>query len=188
MRIFLSIDIPDEVKAQLANLEKNLGQYGKNVRFTPVNNLHITVKFLSEQPDFAIGKIKNILAEQIPTTCLFSVHLNKCGVFPNLNNARVLWIGEDNNNFVQFAESVNKNLNIFRMQENKPFCHMTIGRIKKIGKIEILDIIRRCKAFLEEERVIFSVTGVSLYKSELLREGAKYTKIDEFKLKGEVDG
>ena len=188
MRIFLAIDLPSDIKSKIEKLEDNLKGYTKRMRLTPTKNLHITVKFLGEQPDYAISKIKDISRNVLSSIEPFEICLNKSGIFGGIRNPRILWLGDENRAFVDMVNVINGELNIFRQERNKPVCHLTVGRIKGMNPKDAVEILNICREFNDKNLLCFRVFNVYLYKSVLLRSGAIYEKIDTFKMKEIVDG
>ncbi len=188
MRIFLAIDLPLNIKNDIQGLEDKLKGYSRRMRLTPVKNLHITVKFLGEQPDYALNKIRDIATDVFSSIKPFEICLKKTGMFGGIRNPKILWLGEENSDFIDMVNRVNSELNIFRQEKNKPVCHLTIGRIKGMNANDAIDILNICREFNRKKPLCFKVFNVYLYKSVLLRSGAIYEKIDTFKMKEIVDG
>src|SRR5947208_2453889 len=55
--------------------------------------LHLTLKFLGEQPDERLGEIKDALASVAGRHRELVMALGGIGAFPNFRRARVVWIG-----------------------------------------------------------------------------------------------
>ncbi|MCK5234365.1 MAG: RNA 2',3'-cyclic phosphodiesterase, partial [Candidatus Aenigmarchaeota archaeon] len=56
MRCFISVELPENIKKQLEDIQKYF-DVNKNIRFTSKNNMHITLKFLG---DIDINTVKDI--------------------------------------------------------------------------------------------------------------------------------
>ncbi len=56
MRLFVSIELPDEVRNSLRRAQEQLAEMVK-AKWTPVDQFHITLKFLGETPDPHLPKI-----------------------------------------------------------------------------------------------------------------------------------
>ncbi len=184
MRLFLAIDLPGDLKRKIVRFQDSLSSYRRFIRFSPFENLHITIKFLGEQPEFAMDRIVEISKAISGTSEPFKIDLNRSGVFGGIENARILWLGEDNGNYVSLAERFNRELDVFRREEHKPVCHLTIGRIRGLPKKDAIEILRLCRRFVSDNELDFEVREVALYKSTLLKSGAVYEKIERFKMKG----
>ncbi len=183
MRVFIAFNIPDNTKSKILDLEQLIKKKTKRIRLTPEDNLHITIKFLGEQPVSTVSKIIEFLNEESKKYLPFKVKLDRVGIFKDLISPRVLWLGENNNDYVDMSFRINKRLDIFRPSDNKLFCHLTIGRIKLIEKNELLDVLKMAKAFLKENELSFEVSNFYLYESKLNPKGAVYRKIEKFNLR-----
>ncbi len=186
MRIFLAIDLPDSVKNRIMELEKKLTLYSKFIRLSKSDNLHFTVKFLGEQNDFSVSSIKEKVKKTINDIEAFEININKSGIFGSLKYPKILWLGENNVNFINFSQTVNYALDVFRHEEKSPVCHLTIGRIKNMPVKDVITALNICKSFVDKNNLRFSVDSVYLYESKLLRSGAVYKKIGKFHMKERV--
>ncbi len=183
MRIFLAVDIPNNIKNRILELEDKLKVYSKYMRLTKMNNMHITVKFLGEQNDFAVDKIIEITKNICSNTQQFNICLEKSGIFGGIKNPRILWLGQNNENFTLLSLLIHKELEVFRFEDKKPVCHLTIGRIKSMNPKNAVEVLDICSQFVKNNNMRFDVYGINLYKSTLLKSGAVYEKIKEFKFK-----
>ncbi len=183
MRVFVAFDIPDSVKSKVLELERLIGEKSKRIRLVGRDNMHITLKFLGEQPYQAVNRIVELAREVAEQHSHFNINLNRAGVFKDLVNPRVLWLGEENGEYVKISSDLNEKLDIFRPSDDTPFCHLTIGRMKWIERGEVLSVLRLCRDFLNRERVDFRVDSFYLYESILSPKGAMYKKIEKFSLR-----
>ncbi len=184
MRIFLAIDLPAGIKQAFEPIKDKLSVYSNSIRITPNENMHITVKFLGDQNLFAVDRVRNIAKYIFRNVKPFNICLNEFGLFGGIKNPRILWVGENNSDFVKLASTVNDELELFYKDRKKPICHLTIGRIKGLKPKEAVAALDTLKTFLNENKLCFSVAELFLYKSELQRSGAVYEKIEKFKLEG----
>lgn len=88
MRLFLAIQLSDEMKAALIESMHGLKKLGVKGRFIPARNLHLTLAFLGEYQDAT--PVKTVL-DQLKYKP-FRLSLTQPGVFGNL-----LWIGVKGN-------------------------------------------------------------------------------------------
>jgi len=88
MRLFIAIDLPDEVAAQARALCQGLAA----ARWTNPGQLHLTLRFLGEVPDDQLAPLQADLARVASPP--FTLGLRGVGVFPPKRRpARVLWAG-----------------------------------------------------------------------------------------------
>jgi 2'-5' RNA ligase len=87
IRLFVGIALPEELRLRLAVL----GQGVPGARWLPVDNLHLTVRF--------IGEVDGGVAEDVADAMLdlivppFEIELAGVGQFDNRGQPRVLWVG-----------------------------------------------------------------------------------------------
>ena len=87
VRSFIAIDIPENVKKQIVDLQNQLPYFmGKK---TELDNLHLTLKFLGEIDDSVVSDVKKLL-ENIKLK-KFEVTISEIGVF-NENFIKIIWI------------------------------------------------------------------------------------------------
>ncbi|MBR5931657.1 MAG: RNA 2',3'-cyclic phosphodiesterase [Lachnospiraceae bacterium] len=51
MRLFIAIPFTDEIRSELQRFQSDLRRAGMSGRFSPVENLHLTLAFIGEYPD-----------------------------------------------------------------------------------------------------------------------------------------
>ncbi len=178
MRAFIALDfhIQDiEIFSRFQNLLKGkLSNF--SISWVKKDNFHITLKFLKnideEQRDFIINFLKKII---LPSD--FSFEAKDLGVFPGLNNPKVLWININcNKELFKLQKEIDLKLSSIGIPvEKRDFIpHLTLGRIKKSSpylKKYLLPHIR--KEFIKNSYF----KSLTFYKSELHPEGAIYTSL-----------
>ena len=170
MRAFIAIEIPSEIKKATLEIKNNLSRLLPKVNWTENNNLHITVKFLGETSEVTAEKIKQLISNTAGKTSVFMIKLEAVGVFPNLQQARIIWIGEKNasEGLKRITEQLELNLEGLGIpKENRPFtCHTTIGRIKShIDARDLQDALDNTRESLINQNLKFNATGLTLFKS-----------------------
>ena len=63
VRLFVAVDIPENIKEKIVELQKNIGEKFADIKFVEEENLHYTIKFLGEVEEQKIEEVKNILSE-----------------------------------------------------------------------------------------------------------------------------
>lgn len=125
MRAFIAIDIPEEIKSEIARIQKNLPEFsGKK---TELENLHLTLKFLGEISEEQADKVRKKLSEI--KFKKFEAEISELGVF-NENFVRIVWIKLEGCENIQ--EEVDRKLEGLFPRERRFMSHLTIARIKKI--------------------------------------------------------
>jgi RNA 2',3'-cyclic 3'-phosphodiesterase len=180
IRAFIGIDFESDLKDNIFQLQEKIKRYAVSGRWKYTDNFHLTLKFLGEislrnqeQIDEAMKKI-----------CIagkpFSLAVTGLGIFEGRDAVRVLWLGLSGD--IPELQSLYKSIDNMLVpigfpHENRSFSpHITIGQ----------DIVFKCK-FDEIKQAIgevqfspFSVTGLSLIKSEQIKNKRIYTKIADY--------
>jgi 2'-5' RNA ligase len=189
IRAFIAIDLTPEILQHLeqvsAQLRKRLE--GVPVRWVPVDNIHLTFKFLGDVSLANVDMLKKILLTEVEGHHAFEISVGGLGAFPSPRRPRVVWVGVEapvELTAVQNGlESAMARLGYAR--EERPFSpHLTLGRVSRnaVGTDERLigEAIEALKlGFLGAARV----NEVYLYKSDLHPNGAVYTRLFTASLK-----
>lgn len=184
MRAFLAIEVPDSLKPGLTLLRDRLRKSGARASWVATENMHLTIRFLGDIAENDIERLR-IPVEAACATCP-PIHLviNGAGAFPALRRPSVLWAGVQEASGALTAlqarlESAARTIGL--PPEKKTFHpHITLARIK--------DPRHPCglPALLEAEAHFaggdFSAGYVTLFSSELTRQGAVHHRLQEFSL------
>lgn len=179
IRTFIAIDLPETVQEKLGGLQDDFRSLKAPVSWVKLQSIHVTLKFLGNIPSEQVPAIGQALEEIAKTTAPFRLQAGGCGAFPSLNRMRVVWVGlrgdaEPLQELQQKVETAAVRLGF--KPEERPFKpHLTLGRVKGKQRLRPLrDALVARNAF---ETEAFDVKEVVLYKSELRREGARYTPL-----------
>jgi 2'-5' RNA ligase len=178
MRTFIAIPLPAEAKALLQQIQEKLRSFGADVRWTRVESIHLTLKFLGEVDPAVIPQIAALLrAERLGVS--FSLALAGMGGFPNLRSPRVLWCGlrgelDRLNELHKKVERVCARVG-FEPEARRFEPHLTIGRVS--GKRNLQQLLEYIKIAPEFE-YNFKASAFSIYRSVLSRSGAVYSVLE----------
>lgn len=184
MRLFVALDIPEDVRSKLAPLQAKLRNACRDARWARIEGLHVTLKFIGEAPPEKAESIKAALAA-IPPRSAFSIAFRGLGFFPNERRPRVLWAGvEGGPELAALAAAVETSLEALGVaREARAFSpHLTLARFDSPRGIEALHSAIEGAAPAE-----FGATVAGefhLYQSVLKRGGAEYTRLATFLLAG----
>ena len=172
MRCFISINIPKEAEKEIEKIQKKLPEfYGKK---TELENLHLTLKFLSEISEEEIEKVKGKLREI--KFKKFGSRINNLGVFSE-KFIRIIWVYLTGCNRLQKIVD-NKLKDLFK-PEKRFMSHLTIARVKNVeDKKKFLEELEKIKI----PEIKFNVDKFYLMKSELTKTGPKYEVIERYEL------
>jgi 2'-5' RNA ligase len=180
VRLFVAIEIPAEVRQALGAAIGRLEKIGRGARWVRVEGIHLTLKFIGEMPGEKVPAIEESLREA-RLSAPVEARFRGVGFFPNERHPRVCWAGvEGSPNLAELAAQVDTRLEKFGVErETRPFQpHLTLARFKSDdGLPRLLEEIRKI------ERAEFGAVEARefyLYRSELLRGGARHTKLAAF--------
>lgn len=186
-RIFLAINLPENVKRKLLTFKDKYGEIP--AKWIRSDNLHITLLFLGNLDDNQLSQTIKAIDEVCKKQKSFVVNLKKACFSENQRGVpRMVWIeGEgDSNLFLLQKELEQKIFNLdsfqYKEKENKPFFfHVTLARIRQweFQKLEEMPIID------ETLNIKFEVNTIEIMESELKRGGPEYTVLDSFELSNE---
>src|ERR1700733_15339811 len=91
MRLFTAIDLSSDVILRLERVISFLRPEAL-IKWSPMDNLHITTKFIGEWPPDRINEVHGALNKLAPRSP-FQVEVKGFGWFPNPRSPRVLWSG-----------------------------------------------------------------------------------------------
>ena len=179
LRLFAAIEIPDQVKQRLRAFVDRLRPAAK-LAWSPVDNLHVTTKFIGEWPEAKLQQLKDALIS-VPKPGPVQIAVRGLGWFPNAKNPRVFWAGiEVNEPLRQLTGNTERVLAAIGVPvENREFHpHLTLARRRDAVPLERL---RRILDSLSPDSSDFGTfTAVSFFL--YLSAGGRYTKLEEFTL------
>ncbi|HZC22762.1 MAG TPA: 2'-5' RNA ligase family protein, partial [Candidatus Binatia bacterium] len=63
MRLFLALDIDDAIRERIARFVDGVRNFAPDIRWVKPESLHVTLKFIGEQPEAALDRIKQAMAQ-----------------------------------------------------------------------------------------------------------------------------
>lgn len=185
MRIFIALDIPAEIRERLSQFLDRVRIYAPDARWARIESLHVTLKFIGEVSDAKVQEIKTALTQVKSKP--FEVEFKDMGFFPTPKSARVFWAGvhapDSLKDLAAAIEAVVEKAGIPR--EKRAYqAHLTLARAPEGGAS------RHCFRLLQERLSAepapqfgtMTAQEVFLYQSQIMRGGARYTKLQRFAL------
>jgi 2'-5' RNA ligase len=184
MRLFVALDIPEGVRSKLAALTAKLRSACRDARWTRIEGLHVTLKFIGETPPEKAQAIQSAMASLAPRSA-FAMNFRGLGFFPNERRPRVLWAGvAAGPELAVLAADVETALTALGIprQERAFSPHLTLARFDSPSGLDALRNATEKTGPLE-----FGASTAQefhLYQSVLKRGGAEYTRLATFPLAG----
>jgi 2'-5' RNA ligase len=189
LRAFIAIELPKNtlgaIEKQTARLRQTLGN--DIIRWVPIQNLHLTLKFLGDTAASHVDFLKQLLAREADSHLQFNLQLGGLGSFPTSRRPRLLWIGlhasADLTSLQKSIEAGTSRLGY--EQEERPFSpHLTIGRVRQNISPPDLQKIRTALGTIQLGNIgTARVDSVHLFRSDLQPGGSIYTKLFSASLK-----
>jgi len=140
----------------------------------------LTLKFLGNIEPQRIPEIREALETVSTSTSPFKVALEGAGVFPNWNRPRVIWVGlrDPEKGLSTLHTRIDEALIPLGFEkEARTFSpHLTLARIKSAKGSKQLKT--EMEALQPVRSDTFEIMAVTLYQSELISSGSRYTVLD----------
>lgn len=193
LRVFVAIEIPDLIKQaiarQTAQMQKDVG---RSVRWVSPENQHITLKFLPALMPDHLDRLKESLQNVCNRQASFYIAVSGLGCFPDMRSPRVIWIGiKPLPALYQLQKQVESVTTLPGCKpEKKPFsAHLTIGRVREYMSVAELRTLQSALQKLTIGDIgMFSVSSITLMKSDLQSSGPIYTPLFSAQLGSQSSG
>ena len=195
MRLFIALDIDDAVRERIARFIEGVTGFAPEVRWANSKSLHVTLKFIGEQPEPAVEHIRAALSTIEASRA--EIYFRGYGFFPTTKAARVFWIGmAAGPQLAALATEIDEKMAPLGIsKEDRAFSpHLTLARgMGRSGspRRHQSDAPNRWFQHLQEKLAALPAPDFGtltardffLYQSQLSPKGSKYTKLARFDLK-----
>ena len=177
MRCFVAIDLPKNLRMEI----KRYTQKYNKVKWSPREQMHITLRFMGEAKEDKIDDIKEALSRiEIPAFKTFAAN---SGFFPSPKSPSVFWIGIENcQELGKLKKDVDKALRPFGLlADRKSYVpHITLCRFKRGSHKKIVAQLQEHFAAFPETEI--EVDSFKLYQSRLFRGNTEHVMLESFDL------
>ncbi len=188
LRLFIAIPLPEPLRHELKTLQSELRARlpGDAVRWTPPEQIHLTLKFLGGTPADRVGELTANLHRACAPFAPFPLRAERIGFFPERGHPRVIWtaVRDMDRRLALIQTAVARTCAGFGdSKDEKEFAgHLTLGRVEKLPRA-----LAEMPGTLEREmaaRVLgeWKVSRVDLMRSELSPQGARHFRVAEIAL------
>ena len=187
MRVFIAIDIGEEIRAALSDLQQQLQSKvdikKSDVKWVNPENIHLTLKFLGEIKDEKVVEVCNITEDVAGRHKNFELDVESVGSFGG-RSARVVWVGVGRgcDNLLELQKDLDEQLaSAGWPQEARKFTgHLTLCRVRnpKAG----VKLAQVSEAYGDFKLGTMSADSVTVYQSQLRPTGPIYTVLGDYKL------
>jgi 2'-5' RNA ligase len=199
MRLFIALDIDDEIRERIARFAEAVSGFAPDARWARPDSLHVTLKFIGEQPEPILEDINGALGTIAAGAV--ALQFRGYGFFPTARSPRVFWIGiEAGPELATLAAAVDQQTARLGVpKEDRAFSpHLTLARGGVRGthgsgsphrhkedrpNRSFQRLQEKLAALPTPEFGTMTAHEFFLYQSELGRGGSRYTKLSRFALK-----
>ncbi|MDX6443112.1 MAG: 2,3-cyclic 3-phosphodiesterase [Blastocatellia bacterium] len=179
-RLFVAIELPATLRSRLRDHIDRLRKAVPDARanWAREENLHLTLKFFGNTLVSSVEALSRAIERASKDVSPFELLVGRCGVFPSRGQPRVLWIGieEQTDSLGKLFQSLEDECARSGFtREERPFRpHLTVARLRQTHDARRLGDVHKQLGF---DPVSLNVRDVCLFKSELRKEGSRYTVI-----------
>lgn len=177
VRVFIAVDIGNEIRSHLDELQRKLKKVHSNVRWTRPGNMHLTLAFLGDVLSTELDRITAAIDRGCRNTEPFELNAIGAGTFGKPRHPRVLWAGiAACPALTALQQRIVEALCTAEIAyDRKPFSpHLTLGRVKSIDH-HTGPLLDKLEKYSDAAFGSVRVSGVALMKSALMPRGVEYT-------------
>lgn len=196
IRTFLAVDPGENLRNQITLVQQDLRQRlsresSRDIRITWVqpSSIHLTIKFLGDTDEQLIEVLREAVEQATTGHGAIHMPIERLGVFPRLQQPRVLWVGpseqweqgDDNKRLMALHRAVEDSCrSVGFAPEDKPLSpHLTLARVKEGERHVGLALAKAGVLDRPISLGLLAVESIVLMKSELQPTGPVYTKLWE---------
>ncbi len=183
-RVFVAINLPGDIKRELFSYAEKWS--GLPAKWTPKDNLHITLEFLGALTEEEIGEVCLIVKEVAERHNSFSLNISQVLYAPPKKiPPKFVWAqGDKSEKLSGLREDLEMSLTekIRFVPENRVFApHITLARISAM-EWRVIEPEERPE-INENLDLIFTVESIEVMESEMKKGGPAYTILESHQLK-----
>jgi 2'-5' RNA ligase len=187
IRAFLAVDPPEDIFNEIIKIQERLKKtIGGDIRWVRPEGIHLTLKFFGYVYQSDVANIFLVVKNNVANMKALMLNVRNLGAFPSVNRPRVLWLGLDGDTdaLISLQAQIDTGFQDYGFKkEERPFRpHLTLARIKEPKGLD--GLAEAVKKNEDYNAGSFTISGLTLFKSELRPTGAIYTKLSHFPFPG----
>ncbi|MGH7717234.1 MAG: RNA 2',3'-cyclic phosphodiesterase [Gemmatimonadaceae bacterium] len=182
MRLFIAINLPPVERAAIRSttaFAREAVEGGREVSWVSEECLHLTMRFLGEQPAQSVPRLRGALERAARTSPAVRLQIGGVGAFPNFRSPRVVWMGVAHD---PRLELLHHDLETALAEcgyepSGRAFRpHITLGRVRRELSRERANALADAARAIDYRSTVDS-RSVELMMSELSSSGPHYTMV-----------
>jgi len=186
IRTFVAVELSPDVIGRCKDAIKRMNKVASDVRWVDPKSIHLTLKFLGDVQDREIHEVCKAVAAATKEFDGFDFACGGIGAFPSLAKPRTIWLGirEGSEQLALLTDRIEEELHgIGYPKERRRFSpHITIGKVRE-GGLPDEAFLATLESLAEFDGGESDASEVTVFSSELLREGPLYTVLSHAPLK-----
>jgi RNA 2',3'-cyclic 3'-phosphodiesterase len=182
----LALELDARVRQAISEATAPMRDAAPAASWVREENIHLSIKFLGEQPDDVPAALSPLLARLGGAHQPLELQIGGLGAFPNLRTPRVVWMGVEHDPRLELlhhdVERACAELG-FALDGRAFRPHLTLARVRSPmapAAARALAVAARAVRYAGAARV----AALSLMESTLAPGGARYTRVASFPLGG----
>ena len=179
LRLFVAFPLPKGLWKDAEAVHLN-NKGVANIRWTPLQNLHITIFFLGEVHASNLDKIKSKIRDEVSATSSFKLDFEKIAFVKGRKHSGMIWMQFFKNEFFSSLsnglEKVLQELLMHTATIHDPIPHVTLARWKGAFATEEIN------SELNADFLLPEIKYCELWQSISSTEGVKYISLDRFEI------
>lgn len=180
MRLFLAIELDraarEQCDALVAGLRRSLGEAASALRWTPAENIHVTLHFLGEVDRTSTDRLTAALGTSIPHPA-FEASTSSFGAFPPGGPPKIVWlgVGAGASEMAKVHRVLADRIQLAGFQpESREFsAHLTVARVRDRDRSSVRGLRAQLSA-ISRHPIAWRVDHVTLFRSDLSGAAPRY--------------
>ena len=188
-RLFLAIALSDSARNRMAERIRLVAKHADRVRWVPIENVHITLKFFGETPAAQKSTIEATMERVVANVPPLDLAITGVKVVRRGRRPQMVWatVADTDGRLQQLHGRTERLLERdgFAREVRSFSPHITLARVRdRVAQWEQESLENWAAIQRDVPSIPFHVTEVLLMKSELKPQGAEYTVCRRFGLQG----
>lgn len=184
-RLFVAIDIPSEVRAEVVKLQQTLGKLNMPVSWQEPNKLHLTLNFLGEIETDKLHEVSNIVRQTAKSFSAFSLAPAFLETLYKRHDPSLVYLGfsGDIDVLKELQSTLADAFNEFELPQAEKFLpHVKVGQLLRTDPPTTKNFLDKVSSFDFSPLSSFEVREIYIFRSFVSKAGSHFERILHFNL------